>query len=121
VEAHILGYCLRVCLKQKLKVVAESIPPARALESLRSILMVEVGFVLRDDGQLCLPRITEPEKEQALLLHHLAWQLPAQPYHEFTATKSPSHVVQTNPPVEKPCRENQSLVLATSLKLRNSG
>ena len=59
VEAHILvaflGYCLWVCLKQKLKVVAESITPARALESLRSILMVEVWFNLRDGGQLCLP------------------------------------------------------------------
>jgi len=32
------------------------------LESLRSILMVEVWFNLRDGGQLCLPRITEPEK-----------------------------------------------------------
>ena len=74
-----LGYCLWVCLKQKLKVVAESIIPARALESLRSILMVEVWFNLRDGGKLCLPRITEPEKEQALLLHHLAWHLPAQP------------------------------------------
>ena len=83
VEAHILvaflGYCLWVCLKQKLKAVAQSITPARALESLRSILMVEVWFNLRHGGQLCLPRITEPEKEQALLLHHLAWHLPAQP------------------------------------------
>ena len=65
-EAHILvaflGYCLWVCLKQMLKTVAQSITPARALESLRSILMVEVWFNLRDGGQLCLPRITEPGK-----------------------------------------------------------
>jgi hypothetical protein len=76
VEAHILvaflGYCLWVCLKQKLKVMAQSITPARALESLRSILMVEVWFSLRDGGHLCLPRITEPEKEQALLLQSLS-------------------------------------------------
>jgi hypothetical protein len=56
VQAHILvaflGYCLWVCLKQKLKVVAKSITPARALESLRSILMVEVWFNLREGGQL---------------------------------------------------------------------
>jgi transposase len=72
VEAHILvaflGYCLWIYLKQKLKMVAESITPARALESLRSILMVEVWFRLRDGRHLCLPRITEPEKQQALLL-----------------------------------------------------
>jgi Transposase DDE domain len=83
VEAHILvaflGYCFWVCLKQKLKMVAESITPARTLESLRSILMVEVWFRLRDGRHLCLPRITEPERQQALLLHHLAWNLPEQP------------------------------------------
>jgi hypothetical protein len=50
---------------QKLKVVADSITPARALQSLRSILIVEVWFNLRDGGQVCLLRITEPEKEQA--------------------------------------------------------
>ena len=33
-----------------LKTVAQSITPARALESLRSILMVEVWFNLRDGG-----------------------------------------------------------------------
>ena len=100
VEAHILvaflGYCLWVCLKQKLKVVAESITPARALESLRFILMVEVWFNLRDGGQLCLPRITEAEKEQVLLLHHLAWQLPVQP---------PPRIYRHQVP--QPCSANQ--------------
>ena len=43
----------------KLRVVAEFITPARALESIRSILMLEVWFDLRDGGQLCLPHITE--------------------------------------------------------------
>jgi transposase len=83
VQAHImiafLGYCLWVLLKQKLKQVAGSITLARALESLREIRMVEVWFQLRDGRQLCLPRITQPEKEQALILHHLNWQLPEQP------------------------------------------
>lgn len=83
VEAHImiafLGYCLWVLLKQKLKLVAGSITPARALESLHQIMMVEVWFQLRDGRNLCLPRITQPEKEQSLLLHHLRWNLPEQP------------------------------------------
>jgi len=83
VQAHILvaflGYCLWVALKAKLRAVASSITPARTLESLKSILMVEVWFRLRDGGHLCLPRITQPEKEQLLLLHHLSWQLPQQP------------------------------------------
>jgi len=44
-----------------------------------------------------------------------------QPPHEFTAIKSPSHVVQTDPPLENPCPENQSLVLSFAIKLRNLG
>lgn len=83
VEAHImvafLGYCLWVCLKQKLKAFASSVTPARVLESLNRILLVEVWFDLRDGRRLCIPRITEPEKEEALLLHHLGWRLPEQP------------------------------------------
>lgn len=83
VEAHVLiaflGYALWACLKQKLRKVASSITPARALESLTGILMVEVWFTLRDRRQICLPRITEPEAEQQLLLHHLRWSLPEQP------------------------------------------
>ena len=51
VEAHILiaflGYCLWVCLKQKLRDVAGSWTPPRVLESLRNRLMVEVWFDLR--------------------------------------------------------------------------
>ena len=109
VEAHILvaflGYCLWVCLKQKLKVVAESITPARALESLRFILMVEVWFNLRDGGQLCLPRITEAEKEQVLLLHHLAWQLPAQPPPRIYRHQVPQPCSANQATPENPCPE----------------
>jgi transposase len=83
VQAHVfvafLGYALWACLKQKLRAVASSITPARALESLTGILMVEVWFALRDGRRICLPRITEPEAEQQLLLHHLRWSLPEQP------------------------------------------
>jgi transposase len=83
VEGHVMiafiGYCLWVCLKQKLRQSASSITPARALESLSGIQMVEVWFKLRDGRELCLPRITEPEKEQELLLYHLGWSLPEQP------------------------------------------
>ena len=83
IEAHILvaflGYCLWVCLKHKLKAVASSLTPAQVLHSLKQILMVEVWFDLRQGGQICLPRITQPEKEQLLILHHLGWSLPEQP------------------------------------------
>jgi hypothetical protein len=83
VEAHImvafLGYCLWVCLKQKLKAAAGSLSPSQVLHCLKQIMMVEVWFDLRQGGQICLPRITQPEPEQLLILHHLGWSLPAQP------------------------------------------
>jgi transposase len=83
VEAHILvaflGYCLWVALKQKLKAAAAGLTPAQALHQLKQILLVEVWFDLRQGGRICLPRITQPETAQQLLLHHLGWSLPEQP------------------------------------------
>jgi transposase len=83
VEAHILiaflGYCLWVCLKQKLRVAAGSLTPAQVVHALKQIILVEVWFDLRKGGRICLPRITHPEAQQQLILHHLGWSLPEQP------------------------------------------
>ena len=83
VEAHVmvafLGYCLWVCLKQKLKAVAPSLSPWQLLDQFGRIVQVEVWFKLRAGGAICLPRITQPEPAQALLLHQLGWSLPEQP------------------------------------------
>ena len=83
VEAHImiafLGYCLWACLKQRLRGVAGSLTPARVIENLSKIMMVEVWFDLRAGGRICLPRITEPETEQVAILHRMGWELPQQP------------------------------------------
>jgi len=80
VEAHVLvaflGYCLWVCLKQRLRAVAPSLTPWQALDQLGRISLVEVWFELKDGRQLCLPRITQPELVQAALLEQLGWQLP---------------------------------------------
>ena len=83
VEAHVmvafLGYCLWVCLKHKLTAVAPSLTPWQLLNQIGRIVQVEVWFKLRAGGAICLPRITQPEPAQALLLHQLGWQLPEQP------------------------------------------
>jgi len=47
--------------------------------SLKQIILVEVWFDLRKGGRICLPRITYPEAQQQLILHHLGWSLPEQP------------------------------------------
>jgi transposase len=83
VEAHILiaflGYCLWICLKQKLRAAAGSLTPAQVIHSLKGIILVEVWFDLRKGGRICLPRITQPEAQHQLVLHHLGWSLPEQP------------------------------------------
>jgi transposase len=83
VEAHVmvafLGYCLWVCLKQKLKAVGPGLTPWQLLDQFKRILQVEVWFKLKAGGAICLPRITQPEPAQALLLHQMAWALPEQP------------------------------------------
>lgn len=83
VEAHVmvafLGYCLWVCLKQKLKAAAPGLSPWQVLDQFQRIVQVEVWFKLKAGGAICLPRITQPEAAQAMLLHHMGWSLPEQP------------------------------------------
>jgi transposase len=83
VEAHVmvafLGYCLWVCLKQKLKAAAPGLSPWQVLDQFKRIVQVEVWFKLKDGGAICLPRITQPEPTQAMLLHQMNWSLPEQP------------------------------------------
>ena len=83
VEAHVLvaflGYCLWVCLKKKAQRSAPSLTPWQILDQLGRIALVEVWFDLRDGRRMCLPRITQPEPAQALLLAKPNWSLPPQP------------------------------------------
>jgi transposase len=83
VEAHVmvafLGYCLWVCLKQRLRAAAPSLTPWQLLDQFGRVVQVEVWFKLRAGGAICLPRITQPEPAQAILLHQLGWSLPKQP------------------------------------------
>lgn len=83
VEAHVmvafLGYCLWVCLKQKLKGSAPGLSPWQLLDQFKRIVQVEVWFKLKAGGAICLPRITQPEAAQAMILHQMNWSLPEQP------------------------------------------
>jgi hypothetical protein len=83
VEAHVmvafLGYAMWVCLKKRAAARAPSLTPWQILQHLRAIVLVEVEFDTRDGRTLTLPRITEPENEQAALLLQLGWTLPQQP------------------------------------------
>ena len=83
VEAHILvaflGYCLSVTLRAKLRRSAPGLTAREALAGLGAIQMVDVELPIRDGRVLVLPRHTEPEPEQQMLLDKLGLTLPPQP------------------------------------------
>ena len=83
VEAHILvaflGYCLSVTLRAKLQRAAPGLTAREALATLAAIQMVDVEIPTTDGRVLVLPRSTEPQPEQAMLLAKLGLRLPAQP------------------------------------------
>ena len=83
VEAHILvaflAYCLLVTLKNRLQVLAPGLTPKAVLEKLATIQMLDVWLPTTDGRWLVMPRFTQPEPDQAILLHKLKLELPQQP------------------------------------------
>lgn len=83
VEAHIfvafMGYCLMAALRKHLEPLAPGLSPKAVLEQLASIRMVDVHLPTSDGRRLIMPRHTEPEPEQAMLLEKLNLTLPPQP------------------------------------------
>jgi hypothetical protein len=81
-EAHIfvafLAYALAVTLKQRLTVLASGLTPRAVLEKLGTIQMLDVCLPTTDGRWLIIPRYTQPEPEQMLLLHQLHLSLPPQ-------------------------------------------
>lgn len=83
VEAHILvaflGYCLTVTLRMKLSQSAPGLTSRAVLQSLSAIQMMEVHLPTTDGRTLIMPRHTEPEPEQQMILQTLKLELPPQP------------------------------------------
>jgi hypothetical protein len=83
VEAHIfvafLAYALSVTLKQRLEALAPGLTPRAVLEKLATVQMLDVCIPTTDGRWLIMPRYTQPEPDQQLMLHRLGLTLPAQP------------------------------------------
>jgi hypothetical protein len=83
VEAHILvaflGYCLMATLKLQLIPHAPGLTPRSALEKLCAIQMLDVWLPTTDGHWLIMPRHTQPEPQQQIILDLLGLSLPAQP------------------------------------------
>jgi hypothetical protein len=68
-----------VTLKQRRQEHAPGLTPRAVLDKLAAMQMLDVWFPTTDGRWLVMPRYTEPEAEQKLLLHKLKLHLPAQP------------------------------------------
>lgn len=94
VEAHILvaflGYCLQATLRRKLQTHAPGLTPREVLKELRAIQMVDVHLPTTDGRTLILPRFTEPEPSQRMILQKLNLTLPPQPPPRITAATTPA-------------------------------
>jgi transposase len=83
IEAHIfvafIAYCLQVTLKQRLRALAPGLTPRAVLEKFAAIQMVDVHLPTTDGRYLVLPRYTQPNRDQKILLSQLKLDFPDQP------------------------------------------
>lgn len=68
-----------VTLKNRLQALAPGLTPKAVLEKLSTIQMLDVWLPTNDQRWLVMPRFTQPEADQAILLHKLKLALPSQP------------------------------------------
>ncbi len=94
IEAHIfvafIAYCLQVTLKQRLRALAPGLTPRAVFEKFKTMQMVDVQLPTTDGRQIVLPRYTQPNKDQQILLHGLKLTLPPQPPPRITAQATQS-------------------------------
>jgi transposase len=83
IEAHIfvafIAYCLQITLKFRARRLAPGLTPRAILEKFSAIQMVDVHLPTTDGRHLVLPRFTQPDPDQQLLLKQLELTLPNQP------------------------------------------
>ena len=83
-----------VTLKQRLQALAPGLTPRAVLEKLATIQMLDVCLPTTDGRCLIMPRYTQPEPDQALMLHQLNLSLPSQPPPRLKAQEELAKTVQ---------------------------
>jgi hypothetical protein len=90
IEAHIfvafMAYCLQVTLKHRLRALAPGLTPRAVLQKFAAMQMVDVHLPTTDGRYLILPRYTQPDRDQRLLLSQMKLALPKQPPPKITST-----------------------------------
>lgn len=83
-----LAYCLTVTLKHRLQRLAPWADASRRPGKAGTLQMLDVVLPTTDGRRLVMPRYTEPDADQALLLHQLDLVLPQQPPPRIAARTS---------------------------------
>jgi hypothetical protein len=73
-----MAYCLQVTLKHRLRALAPGLTPRAVLEKFAAMQMVDVHLPTTDGRHLVLPRYTQPDPDQRLLLSQMRLVLPQQ-------------------------------------------
>ncbi len=101
IDAHLfvafIAYCLQVTLKFQARQLAPGLTPRAILEKLSAIQMVDVHLPTTDGRQLVLPRYTQPDPDQQLLLQRLKLTLPQQPPPRIRANQPPAITTSAKP------------------------
>ena len=83
IEAHIfvcfLAYGLHVTLSQRCRQSAGGLTARSVLEQLKAMQMIDVEVPTVDGRLITLPRYTQPDKAQQMILAQLHLELPSQP------------------------------------------
>ncbi len=89
IEAHIfvafIAYCLQVTLEQRLRAPAPGRYARAVFDKLKATQMIDVHLPTTDGRHIVLPRYTQPETDQKILLQQLKLTLPPQPPPRITA------------------------------------
>jgi transposase len=92
IEAHLfvafLADCLSITLRQRLKALAGGLMPRVVFEKLATLQLLDVRVPTTDGRELLLVRRTEPDRDVALLLARLHWELPPQPPPRISSPKA---------------------------------
>ena len=91
-----IAYCLQVTLKNQARSLAPGLTARAILEKLSTIQMVDVHLPATDGRQFVLPRYTQPDADQRLLLQRLKLTLPEQPPPRIQANQLPANTTTAN-------------------------
>ena len=91
-----IAYCLQVTLKNQARPLAPGLTARAMLDKLSTIQRVDVQLPATDRRQFVLPRYTQPDADQRLLLQRLKLTLPEQPPPRIQANQLPANTTTAN-------------------------